>query len=130
MGRGGVDHRGAIPGLDAQVVQVGVVVDEDGGDGLGLGLACLDIGGEDLVAGLELALIGTATPEASRTFVSAVRDSPPQAAAASARSMPSSAAKHAYYQGTVSFGSLPSQRALIASTPESARINSRSSIAR
>lgn len=31
------------------------MVDEDGGDGLGLGLACLDIGGEDLVAGLELA---------------------------------------------------------------------------
>jgi hypothetical protein len=33
---GGVDDPGAVAGLDRQVIQVGVVVNLDGGDGLGL----------------------------------------------------------------------------------------------
>jgi hypothetical protein len=52
---GGVDDGGAAGGLDGQVIEVGVVVDQDGGDRLGLGLAGLGAGGQDLVAGLELA---------------------------------------------------------------------------
>jgi hypothetical protein len=51
---GGVDDLRPADRLDGEVVQVGVVVDQDG-DGLGLGLACLDIGGQDVVAWLELA---------------------------------------------------------------------------
>ena len=50
---GGVDDRGAVACLDRQVIEARVVVDEDGGDCLGLGLACLDVGGQDFVAGLE-----------------------------------------------------------------------------
>ena len=50
---GGVDDLGAVAGLDGEVVEVGVVVDQDGGDGLGLVLAGLGVGGQDLVAGLE-----------------------------------------------------------------------------
>lgn len=53
---GGLDDRDlAARGLDYQVVQVRVVVEEDGGDRLGLGFAGLGVGGEDLVAGRELA---------------------------------------------------------------------------
>lgn len=44
-----------VPCLDFQVVQVGVVVDEDRSDRLRPGLPGPGIGGEDLVAGLELA---------------------------------------------------------------------------
>ena len=44
---------GAVTGFDGEVVQVGVVVDFDCGDGLGLVLAGLGVGGEDLVARLE-----------------------------------------------------------------------------
>jgi hypothetical protein len=51
---GGVDHRTAVmPGPDGDVVAVGVVVDEDGGDRLGLGFAGAGVGSEDLVAGFE-----------------------------------------------------------------------------
>lgn len=52
---GGVDHRSAVPGPDFQVVEVGVVVDQDGGDGLGPCLPGLRIRGQDLVAGSEQA---------------------------------------------------------------------------
>jgi hypothetical protein len=48
-----VDDLDAIGGLDAQIVQVGVVVDLNVGDGLSLGLAGGGVGGKDLVAGLE-----------------------------------------------------------------------------
>jgi hypothetical protein len=50
---GGVDDLGAALDLDGQVVEIGVVVDFDGGDGLWLVLAGLGVGGEDLVARLE-----------------------------------------------------------------------------
>src|SRR5690348_12232943 len=52
---GGVDDLGASLCLDGEVVEVGVVVDQDGGDGLRAGLCGLRVSGEDLVAGLELA---------------------------------------------------------------------------
>jgi hypothetical protein len=52
---GGVNDRGATAGPDRQVVQVGVVMNQDGGDRLGLGFAGLGIGGKDLNAGFELA---------------------------------------------------------------------------
>ena len=52
---GGVDDLGAGAGLDGEVVQVGVVVDQDSGDGLGLVLAGPGVSGEDLVSRLELA---------------------------------------------------------------------------
>ena len=55
MVAGGVDDLGAGSGLDGEVVEVGVVVDQDGGDGLGLVLAGLGVGGQDLVSRLELA---------------------------------------------------------------------------
>ena len=50
MVRGGLDDRGAVPGLDSEVVEVGVVADQDGGDRLGLGPAGLGVGGQDLLA--------------------------------------------------------------------------------
>jgi hypothetical protein len=48
-----VDDLGAVGGPDVEVIEVGVVVDEDGGDGLGAGLAGGRASGQDLVAGLE-----------------------------------------------------------------------------
>jgi hypothetical protein len=63
----GVDDLGAAAGLDGEVVQVGVVADHDGGNRLGLVLAGLGAGGEDLVAGVQG---GRAVlPRASRTLV-------------------------------------------------------------
>ena len=50
---GGVDDLGAVTGLDLQVVQVGVVMDQDSGGRLGLVLAGLGIGRLDLVANLQ-----------------------------------------------------------------------------
>lgn len=52
---GGVDDRGLVLGPDFQVVPVGVMVDQDGGDGLGPCLPGLRIRGQDLVAGSEQA---------------------------------------------------------------------------
>jgi hypothetical protein len=52
---------------DGQVVQVVVVVHREGGDGLGLGLARLDVGGQDLVARLEVG-DGDRCAEASSTL--------------------------------------------------------------
>jgi hypothetical protein len=48
-----VDDLGAAAGPDSEVVEVGVVVEEDGGDGLGLVLAGLGVDRLDLVADLE-----------------------------------------------------------------------------
>lgn len=48
-----MDDLGSIAGPDGQVVEVGVVVEQDGGDGLGLVLAGLSVGRLDLVAWLE-----------------------------------------------------------------------------
>ena len=39
---GGVDDDGAVAGLDGEVVEVGVVVGFDGGDGFGAGLAACE----------------------------------------------------------------------------------------
>jgi len=50
---GGVDDLGPAARFDGEVVQVGVVVNLDGADRLGLVLAGLGVGGQDLVAGLE-----------------------------------------------------------------------------
>ena len=63
-------------GLDGEVVEVGVVVDLDGGDGLGLVPAGFGVVGGDLVAGFEGA-DGLVLPPGSRTRVAAVNDSPP-----------------------------------------------------
>jgi len=52
---GGADDRGAVRCPDLQVIQVGVVVDEHGGDGLAGGLAGLDVGGEDFLPLVQLA---------------------------------------------------------------------------
>src|SRR5437763_111800 len=46
----GVDDSRGTAGTYPQVVQVGVVVDQDGGDRFGLVLTCLGVGGEDLFA--------------------------------------------------------------------------------
>ena len=46
---------GAVSGLDGQVIQVGVVVEQDGSYRLGLGIAGLGVGGQYLCAGFELA---------------------------------------------------------------------------
>src|SRR6202522_1069935 len=51
---GGVDACAAAAGLDGEVVQVGVVGDQDRGDRLGAGPAGFGVGGEDLVAGFEV----------------------------------------------------------------------------
>ena len=53
MGGGGVDDRCLAAVFHCQVVAVTVVVDEDRGDRLGLGLPGSGVGGEDLVAGPE-----------------------------------------------------------------------------
>jgi hypothetical protein len=50
---GGVNDLGPAAGADGEVVGVGVVVEQDGGDGLGLVPAGLGVVGLDLVAGLE-----------------------------------------------------------------------------
>jgi hypothetical protein len=52
---GGGDDGGAVRGLDGEVIAVGVVVDQDGGDRLRGGFAGLGAGGQDLIAGLQLA---------------------------------------------------------------------------
>jgi hypothetical protein len=52
---GGVDDARAVRSLYLQVIQVGVMVEQDGGNRLGLGLAGPGAGGQDLVAGFELA---------------------------------------------------------------------------
>lgn len=52
---GGVDDRGPGLGPDREVVRVGVVVHQDRGDRLRLGLARPGVRGDYLVAGLELA---------------------------------------------------------------------------
>jgi hypothetical protein len=51
----GLDDRHPAVDADGQVIQVGIVLEDDGLDGLCLGLAGLDVGGLDLVAGFELA---------------------------------------------------------------------------
>ena len=51
----GLDDRGPAVNFDSQVIQGDVMLEDDGPDGLGLRLPGLDVGGEDLVAGLELA---------------------------------------------------------------------------
>jgi hypothetical protein len=48
-----VDDLGAVAGFHGQVVEVRVVVQEDGGDGLGLVFPRLGVGCLDLVADLE-----------------------------------------------------------------------------
>ena len=50
MVAGGVNYRGLVADLDGEVIQVGVVVDHDCGDGFGLGFSGLGVGGQDLVA--------------------------------------------------------------------------------
>ena len=53
MARRCVDDRVSTAGLNAQVVQVVVMIDLDTGDCFELGLAGARAGGRDLVAGLE-----------------------------------------------------------------------------
>jgi len=50
---GGINDCGAVVLLDFQVVEIGVAVDDDSGDGLRLGLAGPSAGRQDLVAHLE-----------------------------------------------------------------------------
>jgi hypothetical protein len=71
-----VDDLGAAGGFDGEVVEVGVVVDEDGGDGLGLVLPALRSRAVTLSPGLREA-IGTVLPETSRTRVAVVKLFPP-----------------------------------------------------
>ena len=52
MAAGGVDDLDAVGGLDVEAVEVGVVVDFDGGDRFWAGLAGCGVGGLDLVARL------------------------------------------------------------------------------
>jgi hypothetical protein len=52
---GGLDDRGPAVDLDRQVIQVVVVLEDDGLDGLGLRLARFRIRGEHFVAGFQLA---------------------------------------------------------------------------
>jgi hypothetical protein len=73
---GGVDDLGAAAGLDLQVVQVGVVMDQDGGDGLGWSLPVLVSLARTVSPALSW-LIGTVLPLASRTRVPAVKLFPP-----------------------------------------------------
>ena len=65
---GGVDDRGPGPGPDREVVQVGVVVDQDRGDRLRLVLPVRVFVAITLSPGLSW-LIAIAAPEASRTLV-------------------------------------------------------------
>ena len=53
MVAGGVDDGGAAAGADFEVVQVVVVVDEHGGDGLGFVLSGPGVGGQDFLPGLQ-----------------------------------------------------------------------------
>jgi hypothetical protein len=50
---GGIDDHGPAVSADLEVVEVGVVVDQDRGDGLSLDLAGRGASGQDLLAWLE-----------------------------------------------------------------------------
>jgi hypothetical protein len=73
---GGADDGGAAAGFDGEVVEVGVVVDEDGGDASGWVVPVFVLVARTLSPGLSW-LMGIAAPEASRTLVPAEKELPP-----------------------------------------------------
>jgi hypothetical protein len=103
-----VDDLGAARGFDGQVVQVGVVVDQDRGDLLGLVLAGPGVAARTVSPALREET-GTALPEASRTRVPAVNEFPPGAVMSLRDRVRQLREEHAWSQGELPRSSAPTQ---------------------